>query len=117
MVDFRVHDGLPWHPKTIGLTLEAVGLWTYAGCWCSRYLTDGLIPTGILEGFAGKRAPRIIQELTDAHLLAPSTGGYVFVDWLDYQRSAAQVHAAVQAAKDRSARYRERHRQRAQDEP
>jgi hypothetical protein len=44
VVDFRVSDGFPDHPKTLGLTLEAIGLWTLAGCWCARYLTDGYIP-------------------------------------------------------------------------
>ena len=106
MVDFRVSDGLHAHPKIVGLTLESVGLWTLAGSWCAHYRTDGHIPAQVLNGFAGRRAGHLIAELTDHALLAAENGGYVFVDWLDYQRSRAEVEAQREANRQRVARAR-----------
>jgi len=48
MSDYRLfiklHNGFPEHPKAVGLTDRAfrnlIELW----CYCSRNLTDGLVP-------------------------------------------------------------------------
>lgn len=48
MPDFRVDDGFGNHPKTVGLSLEAIGLWTLAGAWSMRYLTDGHVPAEVM---------------------------------------------------------------------
>src|SRR5689334_7173843 len=44
MPHFRVDDGFDSHPKAIEAGDEALGMWTRAGAWCMRYLTDGFIP-------------------------------------------------------------------------
>lgn len=108
MVDFRVDDGLPWHPKTLGLSLEAAGLWLYGGCWCARYQTDGHIPAQALHMFAGRNSARLIAELTSRALLVAENGGYLFTDWLDYQRSASEVAAQRELNRQRAARARAR---------
>jgi hypothetical protein len=109
MVDFRVHDGFPNHPKTLGLSLEAVGLWTLAGCWCARYLTDGYIPSEAIAQYTGRsRAP--LAELVDHNLLQRIEGGYLFADWLQYQRSRSELEKTVAHNRSRQARYRAKRR-------
>jgi hypothetical protein len=107
VVDFRVDDGFGQHPKTVGISLEAVGVWTLAGCWCARYLTDGYIPTKVLHQLCGPRR-RAIEELVDRRLLCPQAGGYQFVDWLDYQRSREQIESSQAANRERVAKWRAR---------
>jgi hypothetical protein len=41
---FRVDDGLDSHPKAERAGDDALGMWTRAGSWCMRYLTDGFVP-------------------------------------------------------------------------
>lgn len=104
MVDFRVSDGFPQHPKCIGISLEAVGLWTLAGAWCSKYLTDGYIPSDVLAQFS--RRPKVVQELADRNLLVVAPGGWQFVDWDQYQRTRAQVEAERERSRERLAKWR-----------
>ena len=108
MVDFRVDDGFGQHPKTVGLSLEAVGLWTLAGAWAMRYLTDGHIPTEVLRGMC--KRPKVITELVTRNLLLPTDTGWQFVDWHQYQRSRAQVEAERERSRKRLADYRQRKR-------
>lgn len=110
MVDFRVSDGLPWHPKTVGMTLPALGLWTLCGSWCARYLTDGYIPGDVIRGFAG-RHKTAIQELLNRNLLVVMGEGYQFVDWLDYQRSKEDVENERRDARERMRNLRRRRRE------
>lgn len=107
MVDFRVDDGFEWHPKTVGMSLHTVGLWMLAGCWCAKYLTDGYIPGEILRKQAGRHRAAI-QELLDRNLLVELADGYQFVDWLQYQRSRADVEAERNDARERMRNLRRR---------
>ena len=109
MVDFRINDGLPWHPKTVGMSLPAIGLWTLAGCWCARYLTDGYIPGDVIRGFAGRNTTHL-QELLNRNLIIPLADGYQFVDWLDYQRSKQEVETERKDARERMRNLRRRRR-------
>lgn len=109
MVDFRVHDGFPHHPKVVGLSLEAIGLWTLAGCWCARYLTDGYIPVEAMRDYT-KRRTGPLAELVERHLLREIEGGYLFVDWLQYQRSRAEMEKSASHNRTRQARFRTKQR-------
>lgn len=44
MPHFRVDDGLDSHPKIERAGDDAIGMWTRAGSWSMRYLTDGFVP-------------------------------------------------------------------------
>lgn len=105
MVDFRVSDGFGQHPKTLGITLQAAGLWVLAGAWSSRYLTDGYIPPEAMTTIAPRGKPAM-QELVDRNLLTPLGEGHVFVDWLQYQRSRDQVEAERARGRERLAKWR-----------
>ena len=109
MVDFRVDDGFPNHPKTVGLPHEAIGVWLLAGCWCARYLTDGYIPTEAMQQITRRRQP--INDLVNRNLLQQIEGGYLFVDWLDYQRSRDQVAKERDAGRERLAKWRAKRQQ------
>jgi hypothetical protein len=106
MVDFRVRDTFPTHPKTLGITLNAVGLWTLCGAWSALHRTDGIIPTAVVA--AHKDWKRATAELVDRHLWAETEGGWVFIDWAQHQRTRAQIEAETNAWKERQARARAR---------
>jgi hypothetical protein len=110
MVDFRVHDTFGSHPKTLGMTLEAVGAWTLAAVWCSRHLTDGYIPNEAMALIVGKKRA-VLKELVDRNLIEPAPGGWQYVDWLQYQRSKAQVQAEREQTRKRLAEWRARQRE------
>jgi hypothetical protein len=108
MVDFRVNDGLGNHPKIVGISLEAIGLWTLAGAWSMRYLTDGRIPGPIMASMCKRQ--RVVAELVDRNLLIPIDDDWQFVDWLQYQRSRAQIEADRERGRKRLADWRARNR-------
>lgn len=94
----KLHDGLPDHPKIDGLSDKAFRLLISTWCWCSRHLTDGVIPnaTWTKRGTAKTR-----QELVTAGLILQENGHVVAHDYLEHQRSSEQV-AEVRAAKRRA---------------
>ena len=74
MTWFRIDDGFADHPKVAQCSLAAIGLWTRAGAWCSKHLTNGQVPRHMLRSWgatakladelvraAGARAPAGLQ--------------------------------------------------------
>jgi hypothetical protein len=108
VVDFRVDDGFPNHPKVLGLTHEAIGVWLLMGCWCARYLTDGYIPDDAVRTITNKR--RVVQDLADHNLLTRLADGWQMVDWMQYQRTREQVETERVEARDRMRDLRKRRR-------
>lgn len=94
----KVHDGMPDHPKVDGLSDKAFRLLVESWCWCSRHHTDGRVPTAtwVKRGTAKARA-----ELVDAGLVHVHTGHVEMHDYLEHQRSAAQI-AEIMEAKRRA---------------
>jgi hypothetical protein len=109
MVDFRVRDTFVNHPKTIGISLHAVGLWTLCGSWSACHRTDGIVPIGFVSTHKGWQ--RAAAELVDRHLWAETEGGWVFIDWAQHQRTRAQIEAELAASRERLARYNAKRRQ------
>lgn len=87
----RLHDGMPDHPKVVGLSDSGFRLYVEALCWCSRHLTDGVIPEAALRKLGSPKARR---EVADAGLIEMNGSGWHLHDYLQHQRSAAQVAAA-----------------------
>lgn len=98
----RVHDGLDDHPKIEGLSDAAFR--ALVRCWalCSRQLTDGRLTDAAFRNRA--KTPKVRRELIDAELVhgpafrcshehcPPPPDGHVQMhDYLDHQRSAAEV--------------------------
>ena len=109
MVDFRVDDGFGSHPKTLGITLEAAGIWTLAAVWCARHLTDGYIPNEAMTQIVGRKRA-VLKELADRNLITPAPGGWQYVDWSQYQRTRAQVIGERDRNRQRLANWRARNR-------
>lgn len=86
----RLHDGMPDHPKVVGLSNAAFRLYVEALCWCSRHLTDGLVPAAALKRMGGW-SPAAIRELAAATLLEGGEGGWCIHDYTEHQRTAHEV--------------------------
>lgn len=85
----RVHDGMPDHPKVDPLSDGAFRLLISGWCWCSRHLTDGVMPK---KTWHKRGTSKARQELLDVGLVETVANGDVFWhDYLQHQRSAAQV--------------------------
>lgn len=82
------------HPKFAQVGLDAVGLWTLTLSWTSRHLTDGHIPTQIVQRYtagARRKAETIAAELVAVNLWEPAEGGWQIHDFHDSNPSGAAV--------------------------
>lgn len=115
MAWFALDDGFDTHPKVRKAGNAAVGLFVRLGVHATRHLTEGhldgdivrrygtepnvrkLITVGMLHG-SGHACPRCPQ---------PAEGDYVIHDYLDYNKSRAQIEGAREAARKRQQKGRE----------
>lgn len=91
MAWFKIDDGFHGHPKIVGVSTSAVGLWTLAGTWASQYLTDGVVPSAMVARLGGSKDDA--DALVTAGLWIASPEGYTFHDWSVYQPDAASTKA------------------------
>lgn len=101
---FKVDDGFHGHPKVMDLSLNAVGLWTLAGSWSAKYLTDGYVPAKTLRRLGAAESDA--TELEQAGLWLPVEEGWQFKDWSHYQPTKEEVEAERLAARDRMKKVR-----------
>lgn len=115
MPDFRVADNAPEHPKLRAVGLAAAGLWSLAGAYAMRELTDGWVPDYWVQTWPGgkKQAAALIQVGLWSAVPRQGIAGYLFHDWAEYQRSAASVNEDRRKGRERAKRSRERHAERA----
>lgn len=111
MTWFYVDDKFWSHPKTIGISLSAVGVWTLAGSWCASHLTDGYIPADALHMVCRRNTSKPVQELVDRCLWTPAGDGWQFVDWLQWQKSRETIEGKRAATRARQEAWRQRQRQ------
>lgn len=104
MTWFKVDDGFWGHPKVQDLSGEAIALWTMAGSWCCRYLTDGVMPLDIAKKLG--RKPSAVRELLDAKLWISDQKTIRFHDWNDYQDTKESVADRRKAAAERKRKSR-----------
>ena len=97
----KVDDGFSEHPKAIDLSLAAKGLWVEGLCYCSRRLTDGLVPAGVVRRAGGEEQA---AELVAAGLWEACEGGWRMHDYLDHQRSKSQVESTAKARAEAGAK-------------
>jgi hypothetical protein len=101
---FRVDDGFWGHPKRLGLPYSAIGLWTVAGSWVARNLTDGHVPRAVLTILSGTR--KDAAALVQAGLWVEHEDGWMFKDWDHYQKTKAQIERDREAARKRMGKAR-----------
>ena len=103
---FNVDDGFADHPKTIRVGNAAVGLWTRAGSWCAKQLTDGFVPMEIATLYG---TPSQARRLVSAGLWREVEGGFQFHDWEKEGRNPTrkEVEKKRRAEAERKQRWRE----------
>ena len=87
---FKVDDSFYDHTKVFDAPDCAVALWTRAGSWSARNLTEGFVPTGMPARLCGD-PDTAVADLLRRGLWLRASGGYRFHDWEKYQPSKAQV--------------------------
>jgi hypothetical protein len=110
---FRVDDSFYDHPKAVGLSDNAVALWTRTGAWSGRQLTDGRVPLPMVEQFGhGPDAAKVITaELVDHRLWElPDDEAVQFHDWPDWNPTREQVLSRREADAKRRRRHLDRYR-------
>ncbi|QFG11129.1 replication initiation protein [Mycobacterium phage Xula] len=107
---FNVDDGFANSKPVLRIPrryrCQAIGLWTLAGSWSAKELTDGFIPDHTIEEFAG--TPALAEHLVRAGLWTKVEGGWQFENWAKWQKTKAQVltYRAADADRKRKARSR-----------
>ncbi len=104
---FNADDKMHSHPKSRTAGLEAIGLWTLAGTYCTDYLTDGAVPEWFVESWPKGKA--LAGRLVTAGLWETAPDGWQFLSWDEYQRTKSQVIADKKKAADRVKKWREEH--------
>ncbi len=86
----KLADTTPDHPKVDGLSNAAFRAWVEALCYCSEYLTDGVIGRHRL---ARRDGSKVVGELLNAGLVHESEdpAKLVIHDYLEHQTSRQQV--------------------------
>ncbi|WP_157116938.1 hypothetical protein [Nocardia vaccinii] len=82
------------HPKVLDAGVAAIGLWTLAGAYCARHLTDGVITDRQIRAIGGtrKQAAKLVEVgLWSCDDASPNARRYFFNDWSEYQPSRADV--------------------------
>jgi len=101
---FKVDDGMPFHPKFIQCSTQAIGAWALMGAWSSWQLTDGFIPAAMLPALRVTDADA--EELVAAGLLAKAKGGFRMHDFTDYNPTARQVRSDRAKSAERLRKWR-----------
>jgi hypothetical protein len=102
---FRVDDSFYDHPKVFDASDSAVALWTRAGSWSARNLTNGYVPAAMLARFCSD-PETAAGELVRRRLWSRSRGGYQFHDWDHYQPMKEAVENERKAARERMRKLR-----------
>ena len=104
----RLDDSFHDHPKLIGLSLEALGLWTKCFTWAHRHhgssIALGHLPAGLPTTFAGGRSLKLSRELVAARLwdVEPELGGWRIHDYEDYLPASERPQTAQEVRNARS---------------
>lgn len=121
MTWFRVDDGFYDHPKVDALFDQpetaalAVAVWTLAGAWSSRHLTDGAVPRRVLRRLLpGVAAAEGAEALVRVGLWEPRGDGWVFVDWAAWNPLRDEVEEKRAGSRERARRSNERKKAAAQ---
>jgi hypothetical protein len=107
----KIDDQFAEHPKFVALDPAAIGLWVSGLAYCSRYLTDGLIPKAAafrLVNLPPHQTRKLVQRLINVALWCDANLHYVVHDYLVFQRSREDVRTIKERAKTRANRWKQR---------
>lgn len=106
MAWFNADDKMHSHPKVRAAGLEAIGLWTVCGTYCTDYLTEGVVPKWYVDSWP--RGPRLAQRLVDASLWEAHPDGWRFLSWDEYQQSKNAIEEKRERWRKRQQAYRDK---------
>lgn len=116
---FALDDGFDTHPKVRKAGNAAVGLFVRLGVHATKHLTEGHLDGDIVRDYG--TAPTIRKLVTVGMLHdsghscprcpQPADGGFYIHDYLDYNKSRAQIEAAREHARKRQQKGRDSTRQ------
>jgi hypothetical protein len=109
---FKIDDGFTNSKPVLRLQRRvrssAIGLWTLAGAWSAKEMTDGFIPDYVLEELAS--TPAIAGHLVKCGLWEEAPEGWKFKGWEKYQPTREQIMEARERETERKRKYRESQR-------
>lgn len=112
MAWFKVDDGFTNSKPVLRLQRRvrssAIGLWTLAGAWSAKEMTDGFIPEYVIEELAS--TPAIAGHLVKCGLWETVEEGWQFKGWDKYQPTREQIMEARDKETERKRKYRESQR-------
>ncbi|WP_060887637.1 hypothetical protein [Streptomyces caniscabiei] len=112
---FALDDGFDSHPKVRKAGNAAVGLFVRLGVHATKHLTEGHLDADIVRDYG---TPATVRKLISVGMLhasghdckrceQPAEDGYVIHDYLDYNKSRAQIEAAREHARKRQQKGRD----------
>ena len=87
----NLDDQFPEHPKNDGLSDAAFRLAVSGICYANRFLTDGFVASDRVPRIVPRFRKAALDELVSGGLWLTVAGGYEIHDFLDWNRSRAQV--------------------------
>jgi hypothetical protein len=105
----RISDDIDDHPQFIALSDRAFRVWVHAECWCSRHLTDGLIPVRVfrkLHRFSTKSERELIKNELISCTQTDHGMQYTMAGYLKHNDSRATVERRRRRKKEWQARMR-----------
>ncbi|MCZ4514523.1 hypothetical protein O3Q52_41615 [Streptomyces sp. ActVer] len=112
---FALDDGFDTHPKVRKAGNAAVGLFVRLGVHATKHLTEGHLDGAIVRDYGTDATVRKLISVGMLHAPGhicqhcpqPVEGGFYIHDYLDYNKSRAQIEAARENARKRQNRGRE----------
>jgi uncharacterized protein YdaU (DUF1376 family) len=87
------------HPKIIDLSDAGFRALVTSMLYAQQHLTDGHVSTAAVKRFGLSNWRKVANELTDAGLWHPVDNGWEIHDYLEHQKSKAEVEAMTEARK------------------
>ena len=95
------------HPRTLGLSMAARGLWVSLLSWSADQRSDGAIPAAALTMVCGgKPDARSVADLLSSGLLVRVETAYTLRDWSQHNITRQEHDAAKEATRKRVAAHR-----------
>ncbi len=115
MTWFKVDDRFHSHPKVLALRSgaheeTAIALWLKAGSWCASNLTDGAVPSYVLDSLVRRNGTKAAAELVRVGLWEATEDGFRFRSWSEYQPSKSDVESKREKTARKVADWREKKR-------
>jgi len=103
----KLHDNFATHLKVLAAGEDAAWLFVSGLLFCSANETDGRIPTSALRMLTAKKdAKTLARILVREGMWEETSTGWLVHDYLQYQRSKAQIEADREANRKRVAKHR-----------